>query len=80
MKNYEGIVLLLEEDYYVSEDTITVLQMLQNLRKKSVNSHFLLYSGFFLCLPLLHSLSSLLKVLDIIFNQDSSQSSELAES
>ncbi|XP_014785996.1 alpha-1,6-mannosyl-glycoprotein 2-beta-N-acetylglucosaminyltransferase [Octopus bimaculoides] len=34
MKNYEGIVLLLEEDYYVSEDTITVLQMLQNLRKK----------------------------------------------
>lgn len=80
MKNYEGIVLLLEEDYYVSEDTITVLQMLQNLRKKSVNSHILFYSGFFLCLPLLHSLSSLLKVLDIIFNQDSSQSSELAES
>lgn len=34
MKGYEGIVLLLEEDYYVSEDIITVLQMLQNLRKK----------------------------------------------
>lgn len=34
MKNYEGQVLLLEEDYYVTPDIISILQMMQNLRKK----------------------------------------------
>ncbi|KAL5015879.1 hypothetical protein ScPMuIL_005468 [Solemya velum] len=36
MKDYEGLVLLLEEDYYVAPDTIIVLQMMQNLQKRSV--------------------------------------------
>jgi len=34
MKNYAGQVLLLEEDYYVTPDIISILQMMQNLRKK----------------------------------------------
>jgi hypothetical protein len=34
MKNYEGLVLLLEEDYYVTPDILSVLQMMQNLRNK----------------------------------------------
>ena len=34
MKNYTGLVMLLEEDYYVAPDVITILQMMNHLRKK----------------------------------------------
>ena len=34
MKNYQGLVLLLEEDYYVTPDIVTILQMMNNLRDK----------------------------------------------
>lgn len=34
MKDYQGLVLLLEEDYYVTPDVISILQMMQNLKKK----------------------------------------------
>lgn len=33
MKNYTGLVLLLEEDYYVAPDIITILQMMNHLKK-----------------------------------------------
>ena len=36
MKNYTGHLLLLEEDYYVAPDIITVIQMMNSLRNKYV--------------------------------------------
>ena len=39
MKNYQGLVLLLEEDYYVTPDVVTILQMMNNLRDKYVLYH-----------------------------------------
>lgn len=46
MKHYEGLVLLLEEDYYVAPDTIIVLQMMQNLQKRSASRLIFLDIGF----------------------------------
>ena len=43
MKNYTGLVLLLEEDYYVAPDIITILQMMNHLKKRSVLSYHMLY-------------------------------------
>ena len=37
MKNFQGLVLLLEEDYYVTPDVVTTLQMMNNLREKYVH-------------------------------------------
>ncbi|KAL4231384.1 hypothetical protein ACF0H5_008963 [Mactra antiquata] len=45
MKNYEGLVLLLEEDYYVTPDILTVLQMMQNLRLKECKECKILAAG-----------------------------------
>ena len=43
MKNYTGLVLLLEEDYYVAPDVITILQMMNHLKKRSVLSYHMSY-------------------------------------
>ncbi|XP_053407802.1 alpha-1,6-mannosyl-glycoprotein 2-beta-N-acetylglucosaminyltransferase-like isoform X2 [Mercenaria mercenaria] len=45
MKNYEGLVLLLEEDYYVTPDILSVLQMMQNLRNKECKECKILAAG-----------------------------------
>lgn len=45
MKNYEGLVLLLEEDYYVTPDILTILQMMQNLQKKECKECKILAAG-----------------------------------
>ncbi|KAK3597730.1 hypothetical protein CHS0354_006081 [Potamilus streckersoni] len=45
MKNYQGLVLLLEEDYYVTPDVISVLQMMHNLMKKDCKDCTLLAAG-----------------------------------
>ncbi|XP_060582244.1 alpha-1,6-mannosyl-glycoprotein 2-beta-N-acetylglucosaminyltransferase-like [Ruditapes philippinarum] len=45
MKNYEGLVLLLEEDYYVTPDILSVLQMMQNLRNKECTECKILAAG-----------------------------------
>ena len=37
MKNYTGLVLLLEEDYYVAPDVITILQMMNHLKRRYIN-------------------------------------------
>lgn len=45
MKNYQGLVLLLEEDYYVTPDIVTILQMMQNLRQKDCKECKMLAAG-----------------------------------
>ncbi|XP_046358531.1 alpha-1,6-mannosyl-glycoprotein 2-beta-N-acetylglucosaminyltransferase-like [Haliotis cracherodii] len=45
MKDYEGMVLLLEDDYYVTEDVLTILQMMQNLAHKDCKDCRMLVIG-----------------------------------
>lgn len=45
MKNYQGLVLLLEEDYYVTPDVITILQMMHNIKKKDCKECRMLSAG-----------------------------------
>ncbi|KAH3789456.1 hypothetical protein DPMN_167637 [Dreissena polymorpha] len=45
MRGYKGLILLLEEDYYVTPDIIPVLQMMQNLRKKDCKDCKILAAG-----------------------------------
>ncbi|XP_060074336.1 alpha-1,6-mannosyl-glycoprotein 2-beta-N-acetylglucosaminyltransferase-like [Ylistrum balloti] len=45
MKNYTGHVLLLEEDYYVAPDIITVIQMMNNLKKRDCKECRMLTAG-----------------------------------
>ncbi|XP_052771570.1 alpha-1,6-mannosyl-glycoprotein 2-beta-N-acetylglucosaminyltransferase-like isoform X2 [Mya arenaria] len=45
MSNYEGLLLLLEEDYYVTPDVISILQMMWNLRKKDCKECKILAAG-----------------------------------
>ncbi|CAG2203005.1 MGAT2 [Mytilus edulis] len=45
MKNYTGLVLLLEEDYYVAPDVITILQMMNHLKKKDCKDCRMLTAG-----------------------------------
>ncbi|KAL3864000.1 hypothetical protein ACJMK2_005716 [Sinanodonta woodiana] len=45
MKNYPGLILLLEEDYYVTPDVISVLQMMHNIMKKDCKDCTMLAAG-----------------------------------
>ncbi|KAK6177963.1 hypothetical protein SNE40_012817 [Patella caerulea] len=45
LDGYQGMVLLLEEDYYVTEDVLTILQMLQNIQKRDCKDCQMLVIG-----------------------------------
>ncbi|ESO93148.1 hypothetical protein LOTGIDRAFT_119931 [Lottia gigantea] len=45
LEGYQGMVLLLEEDYYVSEDVLSVLSMLQNIQKRDCKDCQMLVIG-----------------------------------
>lgn len=45
MRNYTGLVLLLEEDYYVAPDIITILQMMNHLKKRDCKDCKMLTAG-----------------------------------